>query len=138
TRLDFLQIMNQVYETYGREVEIVRVDASGQATDDVAATNDAVRIAEEIGAFAVIGGPGLTNVFAKDVTTRGVLCGASGDVAPDSSYQVHAPYPGATPATPEQFIVCVGDCLSNRVVGRKAVDAGVPALRGRGRVLGTV
>ena len=91
TRLNYLEMLNAVFETYDRKVELVFVDASGQGTDDVAAKNDAVKIAEEIGAFAAIGGPGLTNVYADELASRGVLCIACGLVAPDTTYQKNAP-----------------------------------------------
>ena len=138
TRENFGQMLNQVAETYGREVELVFVDASGQGTDDVAAKNDAVKIAEEIGAFAVIGGPQLTNVFADEITSRGVICIACGLVAPDTVYQKNAPYMWASAATPEQFLVNVGAYLATRLLGRTAEFAGDPAMQQRERVFGTI
>lgn len=138
TRLTFLQMMNEVFETYGRRVEIVRVDASGQSNDAVAAKNDAVRIAEEIGAFAVIGGPALSNVYASELASRGVLCIQCGLVAPDTTYQANAPYMWGTSATPEQFLVNVGDYVAGRLLGRKAVHSSDPAMRERDRVFGTI
>lgn len=138
TRVDYLEMFNAIFETYGREVEMVRVDASGQGDDDVAAKNDAVKIAEEIGAFAAISGPGLTNVYADELRSRGVLCIQCGLVAPDSTYQANAPYMWGATATPEQFLVNVGDYIAGRLLGRKADHAGDPALREKERVFGTV
>jgi hypothetical protein len=138
TRVNLNAILNEVYETYGRTVELVQVQASGQANDDVAAKNDAVRIAEEIGAFAAIGGPGLTNVYADELVSRGVLCFQCGLVAPDTVYQKNAPYMWSVSATPEQFLVNVGDYLAFRLYQRKAEFAGDPALRDRDRVFGTI
>jgi hypothetical protein len=138
TRDDFVEIMNHVYELYGRKVEIVPVNASGEPDDPIAAKNDAVKIAEEIGAFAVISGPGLTNVYADELASRGVLCIQCGLVAPDATYQANAPYMWATSATPEQFLVNVGDYISGRLLGRNAEFAGDPALRAKPRVFGTI
>ena len=104
TRDNFTAMLNETFETYGRKVELVQVQASGQATDDVAAKNDAVRIAEEIGAFAVIGGPNLTNVYADELVSRGVMCFQCGLVAPDTVYQKNAPYMWSNSATPEEFL----------------------------------
>jgi hypothetical protein len=44
----------------------------------------------------------------------------------------------ATSATPEQFLVNVGDYISGRLLGRKAQFAGDPALRDKERVFGTI
>jgi hypothetical protein len=138
TRTDFTQVMNEVYELYGRKVNLVQVDASGEANDPVAAKNDAVKIAEEIDAFAAISGPGLTNAYAEELTSRGVLCIQCGLVAPDSTYQKNAPFMWASSATPEQFLVNVSDYIGGRLLGRKAQFAGDPALREKDRVFGTI
>lgn len=138
TRENYVAMMNEVFETYGRKVEVVFVDASGQGTDDVAAKNDAVRIAEEIGAFAVIGGPVLTNVYADELATRGVICIQCGLAAPDTTYQKNAPYMWSTAATPEEFLVNVGDYLGGRLLGQNAEFAGDPAMRERERVFGAI
>ena len=47
----------QFYELYGRTVDLQFFKGSGIASDEVAARADAVRIAEEIKPFAVLGGP---------------------------------------------------------------------------------
>ncbi len=138
TREDLAQIMNEVYELYGRKVVIVPVDASGPADDPVAAKNDAVKIAEEIGAFAAVSGPGLTNTYADELASRGVLCIQCGLVAPDAEYQKNAPYMWGTSATPEQFLVNVGDYITGRLLGHKAQFAGDPAMRDKERVFGTI
>lgn len=138
TRIDFTEMMNAVYELYGRQVDLVQVDASGEANDPVAAKNDAVRIAEEIGAFAAIGGPGLTNAYADELTSRGVLCLQCGLVAPDATYQDNAPYMWGTSATPEQFLVNVSDYIGGRLLGRNAEFAGDPSMRETPRVFGTI
>lgn len=138
TREDFAEVLNQVYELYGRKVELVPVDASGDPDDPIAAKNDAVKIAEEIGAFAVIGGPGLSNNYADELASRGVLCVQCGLVAPDTIYQKNAPYMWGTSATPEQFLVNVSDYISGRLLGRPAEFAGDPAMQNEERVFGTV
>ena len=138
TRVDFVEIMNQVYELYGRKVELVQVHASGEANDPIAAKNDAVKIAEEIGAFAAVSGPGLTNVYADELMSRGVLCIQCGLVAPDATYQANAPYMWGTSATPEQFLVNVSDYIGGRLLGRNAQFAGDPAMREKPRVFGTI
>ena len=68
---------NNHYQTYGREVVFVPVTASGESTSDAAMKADAVKIAEEIGAFASFSGNALApmpNVLAKELAQRGVIC----------------------------------------------------------------
>src|SRR5690606_15903847 len=55
-----VEMYNSLYETYGRTVRLVTVEASGSASDDAAARADAIKIADDIGAFAAIGGPSQT------------------------------------------------------------------------------
>ena len=50
------------------------VEGSGPPNDEVAARADAVGIAEEIGAFAVWGGPVLTDAFADELAARQIPC----------------------------------------------------------------
>jgi hypothetical protein len=79
------------FETYGRTVEIVTVKATGPEDDDEAAKADAIKIATEIKAFAVFGGPGGTNAFADELAARGVLCFCTVS-QPIENYQKWAPY----------------------------------------------
>ena len=73
-----LEHYNAIYETYGRQVRLVDVDASGPTDDDAAARADAIKIADDIGAFAVLSGPGGTNAYAEELAARGhLLCLAS-------------------------------------------------------------
>jgi hypothetical protein len=68
---------NNHYETYGREVVLIDMDASGPSEDDSAMKADAVKIATEIKPFAVITGDpaaGIPNVLARELAQRGVLC----------------------------------------------------------------
>ena len=48
--------------------------AAASPSDEVAARADAVRIAEEIKPFAVLGGPALTAAFGDELSSRGMLC----------------------------------------------------------------
>jgi len=68
---------NQHYQTYGRKVEFVELNASGPSESDEAMKADAIKIADEIGAFAVFTGNALAplpNVLARELAQRGVLC----------------------------------------------------------------
>jgi hypothetical protein len=86
-----LATYNDLYETYGRKVRLVRVNASGANNDDAAAKADAIKIATEIKAFAMIGGPTGTNAFADELVARGVICLCTAS-QPQESYDKWAPY----------------------------------------------
>ncbi len=63
-----------MYQTYGRKVNLKFLRGSGQSTDAVAARADAVKASEEMGAFAVWGGPALTRSWTDELNARGVVC----------------------------------------------------------------
>ena len=68
---------NAYYQTYGREVKLVQMNASGESTNDAAMKADAVKIADEHKAFAVFAGNALApipTVLARELAQRGVLC----------------------------------------------------------------
>ncbi|MBW3536083.1 MAG: asparagine synthase (glutamine-hydrolyzing), partial [Gemmatimonadetes bacterium] len=68
---------NNHYQTFGREVVFVEVTASGESTNDAAMRADAVKIADEIGAFATFTGNALApipTVLARELAQRGVIC----------------------------------------------------------------
>jgi hypothetical protein len=86
-----LQTYNDLYETYGRKVKLVRFTAGGANTDDAAAKSDAIKVATEIKAFAVINGPTGTNAFADELFARKVICFCTAS-QPQESYERWAPY----------------------------------------------
>lgn len=68
---------NNHYQTYGRELVFVEVQASGESTSDEAMKADAIKIADEIGAFATFTGNGLAPIpttLARELAQRGVVC----------------------------------------------------------------
>ncbi len=68
---------NAYYQTYGREVKIVQLQASGPSTDDSAMKADAVKIADELHAFAAFTGNALApmpTVLGRELAQRGVVC----------------------------------------------------------------
>ena len=54
----YVAMFNHLYETYGRHVNLIVFNATGAATDPVAAHADAVTVAQQDHAFASIGGAG--------------------------------------------------------------------------------
>ena len=136
TQDGYVQMMSDLFETYGREIEVVDFQASG--SDDVSARADAVRVAEELKPFASIGGPMLNQAYAEELKNYGVLCIGCGLSAPDYLYQDLAPYMWGSLATPEQFLINVGDYITNRLNGKKAAFAGSPEMRDQERVFAVV
>ena len=68
---------NAYYQTYGRQVSFVSMNASGESTNDAAMKADAVKIANEQKAFAVFAGNALApipTVLARELAQRGVIC----------------------------------------------------------------
>ena len=68
---------NNHYETYGREVVLVDMEAGGPSEDDAAMKADAVKIAKEIKPFAVIVGDpaaAIPNVLARELAQLGIVC----------------------------------------------------------------
>ena len=66
---------NAYYQTYGREVKLVQMNASGESTNDAAMKADAIKIANEHKAFAVFAGNALApipTVLARELAQRGV------------------------------------------------------------------
>jgi hypothetical protein len=136
TREKLLRIFEDRYELWGRRLDIVRMKGTGSS--ETAARADAVRVADEIGAFASLGGPGQQGAYAEELASRGVLCIGCGLSVPDSVFRANAPYMWGNLQTPEQYLVNLGDYLIERLMGRPAEFAGDPALRTRTRVFGHV
>lgn len=137
TREKYVEMFNDVYETYGRRVELEVLVGSGAADDATAAVRDAIRVAEEIKPFAVLSGPALTSKFAETLADNGIICIGCGLSVPDSVYQENAPYMWGQLPTPEQFLRNFGDFVQRRLFRRPAEFAG-PELRERERVFGTI
>lgn len=138
TAVAYVDMFNKTYEMYGRKIELVDFEGSGAATDETAARADAVKVADEIGAFASIGGPGLAQSYVTELKARGVVCIGCGLSLPDSKYQELAPYLWGGQATPEEFLLNLGDLVTNRLNNKPAAFAGDPELQKKNRVFGVV
>ena len=84
-----IEMFAQTYETWGRKIKVVRMKGTG--SDETSARADAVKVAEEIKAFASIGGPGQEGAYAEELARRGVICVGCGLSLPDSALQKNAP-----------------------------------------------
>ena len=74
-RAGFADLYNELYETYGRTVEVETYVGTGASDDREAAKADAIAIAE-MDPFMVVGGPSQSSaVFAPELASRGIICG---------------------------------------------------------------
>ena len=131
-RQEIVRAYNALYETYGRTVRLVEVRASGSASDDAAARADAIKIADDIHAFAVLGGPAQTNAYAEELASKKVICvcltGQPADV-----YQRLAPYGWGLTMSSSEAYVHRADYVIHKLAGKKAAYAGDPAFRNEDR-----
>ena len=67
-------MMNALYQTYGRKVGSSSSTRRARLTTRTAARADAVKAVEELGAFAVWGGPALAPAWTEEIKARGVIC----------------------------------------------------------------
>ena len=120
------QYYNQHTQTYGREVEYIDVPARGEDTDDEAMKADAVKIADEIGAFAVIeGDPAspIPTVFAREVAARGVICICTVSLT-TRFYLDNKPYMFSSLPTGDEYAAHTSEYISKRLAGKPAKWAG--------------
>lgn len=136
TRIKLAEMMEATYETWGRKLNIVPMKGSG--SDETSARADAVRVAEEIQAFASIGGPGQESAYAEELARRKVICIGCGLSLPNSAFVENAPYLWGNSLTPEQFLPTLGDFIIGQLLGKPAEFAGDEALRTQERRFGVV
>jgi hypothetical protein len=136
TRNRIIELMASTYETWGREIRVVPLKGSG--SDETSARADAVKVAEEIKAFASIGGPGQESAYAEELARRKVLCIGCGLALPDAKFQEYAPYLWGNSQPPEQYLLNLGDFIIERLLGQKAEFAGDEETRAKERVFGVV
>lgn len=135
---ELVAMANANYETYGRRVVIKAFQGTGDGKNPAQARADARRVAEDLGAFASIGGPTQSLAYQEELARRGVLCLACSPSAPDSLYQDLAPYSWAVLASPDQILQGVLDFGVANLFGKPAVHAGDPTFRDRTRTIGVV
>ena len=121
---------NDHYQTYGREVQFTKEDASGDSSDDVAMKADAHRLADKgyFAAFTAAGTSG-SSTFDATLNSLGVLCIACTVSQAKSFYDKTKGYNfGALPMLREYYSV-LAEYWGKRLVGngRTAKWAGAPA-----------
>lgn len=123
-RDDYGTVFESVTETYGRSVRFVPLPASGLPTDVVAARNDAIRAAEDIGAFAVLGGPVQTTAFAEELAARGVVCLSCATAPSVALTTALEPYVVSVAMAPDQLAAHLAEFVVGQLAGRPASRAG--------------
>lgn len=133
-----LPLFQKYYETYGRTVELVVYEATGDAIDEVAARAAAAEIAEDIKPFAVWGGPALNDAFADELAARGILnLGGGGGNTPEY-LAANDPYLITIGMGPWQLRQHLAEYIGKRLSGKPAEHAGDPALASQERRFGLV
>ena len=138
TAENYVTMFNHVVPMYGRHVQLVPYDATGTSTDAVAARADAIEVAQQIHAFASVGGPAQTPAYQDELARMHVLCLSCGLGAPYSEYQQDAPYLwGVLPST-DTVLTDAVRYVTTQLQHRDAVYAGEAAFRSQRRVFGLV
>ena len=132
-----VEMSNHLYETYGRQVEVVPFHATGDGRSPSAARADAVRVVE-MGAFASIGGPTQTSAYQHELARNQVICIQCGYASTDDVLAEDAPYAWGYQATPDQLVFGVLGLGAGMFDGKKAQFAGDPELRQQTRRFGVV
>ncbi|MEM8619824.1 MAG: ABC transporter substrate-binding protein [Actinomycetota bacterium] len=131
-------VFNSFYELYGRTVELEVFEGSGISSDEVAARADAVRIAEEIQPFAVVGGPVLTNAFADELAANGIVCLGCTPGQPQEWYAERDPYVWTTAIGSLQSREHVREFIANQLAGGNAEFAGDEDFQNQPRTFGHI
>lgn len=127
TYAGYTAMFQRYYQTYGRKVQLKFLRGSGFANDAIAARADAVKAAEEMGAFAVWGGPVLSDAWTQEIKARGVICIACPGIT-DPAPDVFTVTPSA-----EQSTEVHAEYVSKKLAGKPAKFAGDPAMQNQTR-----
>ncbi|MGH9081144.1 MAG: hypothetical protein ACRDYE_13930, partial [Acidimicrobiales bacterium] len=138
TAENFVTMFNHVVTLYGRHVDLVPYDASGTSTDPVAARADAIRVGQQIHAFASIGGPAQTPAYQDELARLHVLCLLCAVGAPYSEVQQDAPYLWGVLPTSDTVLTDAFKYVVTQLMNRKAVYAGEAKFRDHKRVFALV
>lgn len=120
-----LTYYNQHHQTYGREVVMVDYEG-GDLEDDEAMRADAVKIANDIRAFAVIVGTPeapIPQVLARELAQRGVICICTTSLT-STWYQENPPYVFSSLPTITEYSRHIAEYIGKRLAGKKARWAG--------------
>jgi hypothetical protein len=139
TAVDYLRGFEKVYQTYGRTLDIVALNATGGPADEAAARADAIKVVQEIKPFAVLGGPNQTSAFWEEIAKAGIMCIGTCTLA-ESQERINdaAPYVWPTGIAPEQADALWIEMLSKQLAGGNAEYAGDEEFQSQERVFGFI
>jgi hypothetical protein len=132
---DWMKYYESHYQMYGRKVDVKFVHASGGATDAAAGRADAIKIADEIGAFAVWNAS--NNTMVDELVARDVMCFCTVS-QPIESYLKWAPYVWTTLLASTQGYMHRAEYIGKRLANQKAQWAGDPIFQQQTRKFGVI
>lgn len=121
------------FETYGRKVKWVKVECSG--TDDAAAKADALRVAEEVKAFASFGAP-QTNAYIGELAARGVMCIVCTPTMPQKNFDRWAPHVFDARMSADEVFMGLSRFTAGGLGKKPAKWSGDPIMQARNRTWG--
>jgi hypothetical protein len=124
TMKELVRYYETYYELYGRKVNLITFEGTGNATDEVAARADAVQIALQYKPFVVFGGPALTSAFADELAAHQVMCIGCTPGQPASFYSDRDPYVWGLDGSPLQKQQHVVEFLTKQIIGKNASHGG--------------
>ena len=124
TMKELIRYYETYYELYGRKVNLITFEGTGNATDEVAARADAARIALEYKPFVVFGGPALTSAFADELAANNVMCIGCTPGQPPSFYSDRSPYVWGLDGSPQQKESHTVEFLTKQIIGKNATHGG--------------
>lgn len=138
TAVNYLEMFGDVYETYGRTLDIEVVRASGVPADVTAALADAQTIIEKE-PFAVVGGPAEADGYWQEIADAGIVCVGGCTLAEGWDNIVErAPYVWPTGIAPEQSDIHLAEFMGKQLVGGPAEFAGDEEMQSTDRVFGWI
>ncbi len=138
TAENYVAMFNRIVTLYGRHVDLVPYDATGTSTDAVAGRADAIRVGQQIHAFASIGGPAQTPAYQDELARLHVLCVLCAVGAPYSEVQRDAPYLWGVLPTSDTVLDDAFRYVVTQLMNRNAVYAGEAGFRRHRRVFALV
>jgi hypothetical protein len=129
----YVNMFNHIFEMYGRHVNLIPFQATGADGDPVSAHADAVTVAQQLHAFASLGGPGETTAYEDELARLHVLCMGCGDSTLYGQITQNAPYQWANLPTADTSLTETVDYIVAKLNGKDAVWAGDPAMHTRKR-----
>jgi hypothetical protein len=128
TNAGYVAAISKAVETYGRKIQLVKLQGTGTSTNEQAAHADAVT-AKQLKVFAVLGGPAQTISFSQTLADEGILCIGSCEAAqPEAFYKQNSPYiwPGIEP---DQTSALNVEFVKKQLLNQDAIYAGDPKFK---------